>query len=520
MKPSRRKPVFQETPDLKKARTLFVRQEYQKSLKLFEKVVRKQPHNILALTDAARAHGQRYELETALRFIRQILKITGGNARGLLLAGQSLRMCHRQEEALHTLEKAQAADPSSYDVHLELAVLYERRHQLELALESINQFLAIVPDQSEGMLLKARTLRRMGETEEAKRIYEDLTTGSSSPLQTKAQAANEWAHLLDSQGSYDEAFDKLLESKRIMTRVTEFSQAVERSKLEQSWASHFNASLTQSHLEDWTARRSGAGEKSILLTGCPRSGTTLIEKILDAHPEIVSADELGAFTDYIFPALIKGHRDEKGFFDAATLEGIPLPRLVVQEKRYRKYLEAAIDQKVGDRYLVDKNPSVTQYIAANLRLRPQNRILYALRDPRDIAVSCFFRWLPINSVSVRFTSFEETCRRTEEELSCWGSLRDIIPQERWMETRYEDTVADYEGEARRLLSWMDLEWDGSIVGYRDHLRERGVNSPTYEAVNQPIYTRALARWENYRSQIEKHFSILEPAMDKFGYSEK
>ena len=89
-----------------------------------------------------------------------------------------------------------------------------------------------------------------------------------------------------------------------------------------------------------------------------------------------------------------------------------------------------------------------------------------------------------------------------------------------METRYEDTVADYEGEARRLLSWMDLEWDDSIVGYRDHLRERGVNSPTYEAVNQPIYTRALARWENYRSQIEKHFSILEPAMDKFGYSEK
>jgi len=518
MKPSHRDPVFRDSSELQQARNLFIRQEYQKSLKLFEKVVRKQPKNVLALTDAARAHGQRYELETALKFIRQILRISGGDARGLLMAGQSLRMSHRQDEALDTLEEARKADPKNQDVHLELAVLYERRHQLEDALESVNQFLGIVPGQSEGLLLRARILRRLGDAGEAVGIYEGLTTGSRSPLQTKAQAANEWAHLLDSQGGYDDAFQKLQESKVILAKVPEFAQTVERSKKEQQWAEHFNASLTSEQIEGWIARGGDlAVEKSILLTGCPRSGTTLIEKILDAHPEIVSTDELGAFTEYIFPALIKGHRDEDGFFSATTLEEISTQRLVFQEKRYRRYLEAAINEKVGGRYLVDKNPSVTHYIAATLRLWPKNRILYALRDPRDVALSCFFRWLPMNTVSVRFSSFEETCRRTAEELSCWGRLRKMIPEERWLETRYEDTVADYSGEARRLLEWMELPWDEGITGYRDHLRKRGVNSPTYEAVNQPIYTKALDRWKNYRSHIEEHFPILEPVMEKFGY---
>lgn len=518
MKSPRRKALYLDTPELKEARALFIRQDYQKSLRLFEKAVRKQPNNVLALTDASRAHGQRYELEKSLKYIGHLLKITGKDARGLLLAGQSLRMSFRQEEALEVLLKSRSADPANPEVHLELAVLQERRHLLEDAFESIDRFLSLVPEQREGLLLKARILRRMGSQDQAAAIYESLTGKGGCPLQTKAQAANEWAHLLDAQEDYDGAFQKLLESKKILAELPEFTQTVERSKLEQSWAEQFNESLTSEHIGRWISRGGNlGGEKSILLTGCPRSGTTLIEKILDAHPEIVSADELGAFTDYILPALIKGYRDEEGFFSAETLEEIPTQRLVSQEKRYRRYLEAAIDEKVGRRYLVDKNPSVTQYIAATLRLWPKNRILYALRDPRDIALSCFFRWLPMNTVSVRFSSFDETCRRTAEELECWGKLREMIPQERWLETRYEDTVADYSGEARRLLGWMHLSWDEGIEGYRDHLRKRGVNSPTYEAVNQPIYTKALGRWKKYQGHIEKHFPILEPVMKKFGY---
>jgi tetratricopeptide (TPR) repeat protein len=514
----RRKPVYQDTPELEQARAAFIRQDFPKSLRLFEKAVKKQPHNILALTDAARAHGQRYELDQALKFNRHLLKISGKkNHQALFLAGQSLRMSYRPDEALDTLQLAKQADPSHPETRLELAVLFERRHQLENALEEVDHFLGSQPHQPEGLLLRARILRRIGDSTEASSIYQKLTSSNSCSALTQSQAWNEWSHLLDQENDFEQAFHHLLKSKEILQNLPETQQASQRSQQEKEWANHFNASLNPDIIQSWISRSNSPDHRSILLTGCPRSGTTLIEKILDAHPSIVSADELGAFTDYIFPGLLKDHRDEEGFFDATTLENIPAQRLLHQEKRYRHYLEGAIDQQVGDRILVDKNPSITHYIAATLRLWPNNHILYALRDPRDVALSCFFRWLPINSVSVRFNTFEDTCKRTSEELTCWHKLREMIPADRWRETRYEDTIADYTTESARLLKWMDLPWDDTLKNYRSHLQQRGVNSPTYEAVNQPIYKKALDRWKNYETQISKHFPLLESVMEKFNY---
>jgi hypothetical protein len=86
-----------------------------------------------------------------------------------------------------------------------------------------------------------------------------------------------------------------------------------------------------------------------------------------------------------------------------------------------------------------------------------------------------------------------------------------------LETRYEDTVADYSGEARRILDWMGLTWDDSIADYRDHMRRRSVNSPTYEAVDKPIHRSALARWKNYEGKIAEHLPIMCPVIDKLGY---
>lgn len=176
-----------------------------------------------------------------------------------------------------------------------------------------------------------------------------------------------------------------------------------------------------------------------------------------------------------------------------------------------------MNEEIGSRILIDKNPSTTFLIPAYQRLSPRNRILYALRDPRDIAVSCFFRWLPLNSVSVRYHSLEETCKRTAEELGCWQSLREKLPENSWHETRYEDTVTDYTEECRKVLQWMGLPWDDSVSGYRGHMEKRGVNSPTYEAVTQPIYSGAMGRWKNYEEFLAPHMPILEPTLEALDY---
>lgn len=424
-------------------------------------------------------------------------------------------MAFRPDQARDCFEKASRMLEAHPDTHLELAVQYERSHQLEKALDSVSRYLQYHGNTAEGLILKARILRRSGEAATASELYEVIATNSSAPEVTQSQALNEWANVLDYQGDYDGAFLRLSESKRILLPLATGTR--QQSGREQGWLNHQLETMSPSLLEKWIEREDGQNHESVLLTGCPRSGTTLIEKVLDAHDGVVSADELNAFSNYILPNLLDGKRDEQGFFDAGLLDHLSEKELLTAEKRYARYLEEAMDEKVGSRVLIDKNPSMTFLIPATLRVWPKNKILYALRDPRDIAVSCFFRWLPMNTVSVRYLSMEDTLKRTSEELSAWLKIREMLPAERWSETRYEDTVADSSQESKRLFEWMGLRAEDCPKNYREHLLKRGVNSPTYEAVNKPIYKSSMGRWKNYQKQLEPHLPILQSCLEKFGY---
>lgn len=510
--------IYEDTPELEKARSAFLSQDYARSLRLFERAVNKQPNNIMALTDAARAFGQRYEIKMAADLVERMLLLGKSNPQVRFLAAQTCRMIYRTDEALEHFQMAVKSGNTPIEAHLELAFLLERRHQLEQALEETETFLIHEPNNPEATLLKARIIRRMGNTNDAETIYNELSSRNGCALFTKAQALNEWANMLDTQGEYHEAFGKLRESKSIIAELPETQQTQKRCVQEHQWLQHLIDSITSNHLQRWMDRQDQTNHRSTLLTGCPRSGTTLIEKILDAHPEVVSADELSAFTSYILPGLLKGKRDREGFFDATTLDKLPPIRLRNEEKRYLRYLQDAINEPINQRILVDKNPSVTFMIPVHQIVWPQNRILYALRDPRDIAISCFFRWLPTNSMSVRFLSLEDTCKRTAEELQCWMKLRKMLPEESWHETRYEDTIANYQDESRKVLEWMGLAWNESISNYRNHMEKRGVNSPTYEAVTQPIYKNALGRWKNYAAYLDNScMDQLQEVIDAFDY---
>ncbi len=517
MKSNKARLSYEDTPALQKARSHFLNENYSQSLRGFEKEAKRQPNNIMALTDAARAFGQRFEIDKALRYVKRMLSIAGDNAEVLLLAGQSLRMSYRGKEAMECMVKASKMENSPDLCFLEMAVLAERNHDLELSYDSVERYLHRNANSPEALLLKARILRRQKETSSAEEIYQNIYARSSTAEITKAQTLNEWSHLLDEQGDYEKAFSTLLESKKYLSNLPETNTAKERSAYESQWTQKLNESITKEHITRWEQVGSSSKHPTVLLTGCPRSGTTLIEKILDAHSEIISADELNAFAGSILPTLLKEISKSGADHNVSVLENLSLMDIEKEGRRYSRYLSSALNEKIGNRTLIDKNPSLTFHIAASLRVWPQNKILYALRDPRDIAVSCFYRWLPINSVSVRYLTAEDTCKRTSEELKCWLKLREIIPQERWLETRYEDTVENYTKESQKVISWLGLDWEDSISDYKNHLRERGVNSPTYEAVNKPIYKGAIGRWRNYAAHFEQHFPHLQEVIEKLEY---
>jgi hypothetical protein len=126
------------------------------------------------------------------------------------------------------------------------------------------------------------------------------------------------------------------------------------------------------------------------------------------------------------------------------------------------------------------------------------------------------QYLPLNTNSVCFLTLERTARRYAHDMGVWLKLREIIPTP-WRQVRYEDCVADLEKEARRVLDFLGLPWDPSVLNYRERLKAKAVSSPTYEAVSKPLYTSSIGRWKNYQKYLEHCLPILQPLIEAFGY---
>jgi hypothetical protein len=274
-------------------------------------------------------------------------------------------------------------------------------------------------------------------------------------------------------------------------------------------------SLTKDHFRKWAeAGKAFQMRRMAVLAGFPRSGTTLLEQVLDSHPGLVSSDEREAFARDIFPSMWRSKTHPLPTVEA--FEAISIENLAAQRERYLAYMGAALNEPIGERVHLDKNPSLTLLIPGMLRLFPETRLLIALRDPRDVIVSCFMQYLPLNTNSVCYLTLERTAARYANDMGTWLRLRELI-HSAWLEVHYENCVRQLDVEARRALDFLDLPWAPEVLDYRERLKTKAVASPTYEAVSKPIYSSAVGRWKNYEKFLEPCVEVLKPLIKAFGY---
>jgi tetratricopeptide (TPR) repeat protein len=502
-----------DLPELRQARALWQHNRFDESLKLFDQAVRSYPQNLVALIDASRAFGNRFEITRAEEMLDRLFKLAAQRPDILHLAGQTYRMIFRPDKAMECFKRAVAATKEIPDAQLELAVLYERRHKVEEAFSLTENCLRTAPDYWEAHLFKARLLRRMKDEAGAEALFSKLATTEQAHPQVRAQAWTEIAQFYDRRGDYDAAMEAMLKCKAIML---ETGDALKREA--DGMLNHLRKltdSLTRAHFERWTeAGKNFPRRNMAVLASFPRSGTTLIEQVLDSHPGLVSSDEREAFGRDIFPAMWR--TEATPVPTAEAFDAIPVERLLAQRERYLGYMSAALNEPIGDRFHLDKNPTLTLLIPGMLRLFPETHLLIALRDPRDVVMSCFMQYLPLNTNSVCFLTLERTAQRYANDMSTWRRFRELICAP-WLELRYEDCVSDLEKQARRALEFLGLPWDEQVMNYRERLQKKAVGSPTYEAVSKPLYTSAIGRWKNYQKFLEPCFEILRPEIEAFKY---
>ena len=502
-----------DLPELQQARALWQANRFDEALALFERAAARHPQNAVALIDASRALGARFEIARAEEIVNRLLAVAGKRPDILHLAGQTYRMIFRPEAAMRCFEKVLSMSGEIPDAYLELAVLYERRHRLSEALALVDECLRRTPDYLEAELFKGRLLRRQKEPNQAETIFRSLTANEKAHPVVRAQAWAEIAQMLDQQDRFREAMAAMLKCKEIMRRLE--GPALREAEFVLHHLVRLADDLTAAHFQRWSAQAQQFPQrKAAVLTSFPRSGTTLLEQVLDSHSGLVSSDEREAFARDIFPAMWLSAATPAP--TAAGLDEVAPEKIARLRARYFDYMAAALNQPIGDRVHLDKNPPMTLVLPGFLRLLPEAKVIVALRDPRDVVVSCFMQFLPLNPNSVCFLTLERTAQRYANDMAVWRRLRELIASP-WIELKYEEAVTNLEKEARRALDFLGLPWEQSVLNYRDRLKEKVVGSPTYEAVSQPLYTRAIGRWQNYEEFLKPVLPILEPSVHAFGY---
>ncbi len=501
-----------DLPELRKARALWQQNRFEESLRLFEDTAHQHPENLVALVDGSRALGARFEIRRAESLLERLIQIGAEKPDIVHLVGQSYRMIFRPDKAMECFERVLTMTKEIPDAYLELSILYERRHRLEEALSLIEDCLRNEPDYFEAQLFKAKLLRRLKEPAAAELLLRKLAAGAQAHPMVRAQAWADIAQVHDQREEFEHAMQAMLRCKQILLQC-------EGSLIQESGAvlGHLRGlteSLTPEHFSRWGEQGRGfVPQRTAVLTSFPRSGTTLLEQVLDSHSGVISSDEREAFARDIFPAMWM--TPSTPLPTAESFDAIPLERLALLRQRYLDYMAAALNEPIGHRIHLDKNPPLTLVLPGFLRLFPETRVIIALRDPRDVVVSCFMQYLPLNPNSVCFLTLERTAQRYANDMAVWRKLREMIASP-WLEVRYEETVADLEKEARRTVEFLGLPWESQVLKYRERL-DKVVGSPTYEAVRQPLYTRAIGRWKNYQKFLEPYLPILQASIEAFEY---
>ncbi|MDD5141221.1 MAG: sulfotransferase [Verrucomicrobiales bacterium] len=486
--------------------------DFQAAIEMMERASRLNPSNFGILLNLGRLHGLRYDYAAAERCFEQALRVAPKKSEVLVAAGQQSRDFNNLTMSERYLKRALEQKDVSPATLVKLAEVYERQRRTEEAASLADRALQSDAGCGPALLLRARLDRQAGRLDAAEKLLRAFPSSIEPTL--RASAAYELGGILDRQGRYDEAMAAFLEAKaRLNLLATPHAAEL---KIIRTRIQHLTANASAAVLQQWftASDQLQPAHRMALLGGHPRSGTTLLEQVLDAHPDMVSAEETEIFYNDAYGPLMRGQPDDTAMY--AALAAATPGALQQARQNYFRSMESSLGQPIAGRLLIDKNPSYTFLIPTLIRIFPEMKFLIALRDPRDVVLSCFMQNLPLNQVGAACISLASTTEEYTALMNVWQAIKARMPN-LYLEVRYEDMVEDLESVARRTLGFLEVPWDACVLGFDQHAREKVVRSPTYADVTQPVYKRAVGRWHHYQKYLEPHLEKLEPFVKAFGY---
>jgi tetratricopeptide (TPR) repeat protein len=392
---------------------------------------------------------------------RRALELKPGHVESCNNLGRSIRRQGRLDEARECFEKAMTIDPDAVETYFNLASL-RRFEPGQPEPERMEKLVSKVPFLSENS--RIRYWFALG------KMREDL-------------------------GRYSASFEAYAQGNRLKHAQISPNEA-NRIKLSDNIRTVFNEAFFSNR-----PTPIAPGKSPIFIVGMPRSGTSLIEQILSTHPDIHGGGEL--------------HDLDNVIYGAATEAGLPAeryPELAVRmsEDAFlqlgQAYIKKVWQLAPDATRITDKMMSNFLHIGMIRQMFPNAKIIHAMRDPMDSCFSCYATLFAKNNLDFTYDlgSVGRYYVRYIQLMQYWQR---VLPAGSILELRYENMVADTEGQARRLLDYLELPWNPGCLNF--HENKRVVRTASAAQVRRPVYKSSVARWKHFEAQLEPLLDIVK-----------
>ncbi|MFM9959437.1 MAG: sulfotransferase [Phycisphaerales bacterium] len=465
----------------------------------------------------------------ALEPLRKAVALDGAKARHHMLLGLSLQAVGKADEALQSLERAAALDPKLATAHLVIVDLHRRSNRAEKAHAAVLRAAKSLPTDATIRALVAEDELHSGNAARARQLAEqlagELEKSGEGRLDALTRSLHTLSQALDSLGDHAGAFAASGKRNTAHLGTPQVRMMLERPILHDVMEAFVDTPAER--FSAWAAAEPVDGLPTpAFLVGFPRSGTTMTENVLGAHPGLVTTSERPMMMSAFDAVLATMPPAPEGGIVAAATEPAwrRWDRLTDEQVRrfrsaYWRQADAELlePRRAGDaRLLVDKFPMHLARLGLINRFFPRARVIIALRDPRDCCVSAFMQHFNINPATARFLTIESTAEMYRRLFSFYLGVRGRLSLP-MLEVKYEDTVADLEGSARRLLDFLGLPWDERVLRPEENAGAKYVGTPSWSAVTGKVNTRARGRWMRYRTELGPVLGVLEEFVNELGY---
>lgn len=465
------------------------------------------PANLDALNAAASALHRMGRSEESAAYFERALELAPDDVELLINAAGVFDHLRRAQRACDLLEHACQRDPRRADATARLAFICANRGDMQKARAFGVAALALDNTQAFASFAVAIADIDEGKFEAAIAELRAVTAIPRVGRVICAIADSIQGDALDRLQRYEEAFAAYSRSGEALKMLygpppgEQVETALARSK-------RLAAYVSRAPAESWNAAPGQSPVRShVFLLGFPRSGTTLLTHILDSHPDITALDEPRTLTESA----------ELVASDAALdrLASLSDDDLALYRAAYwRRAASAGFEG--GTNVLVEKVPLYSEILCLIAKLFPEAKIVFAIRDPRDIVLSCFRRRFSFTPQMYELNTLEGAAVYYDATMQLLELYRSKLALPLY-EIHHENLVADFARETTALCNFIGAAPDVALGRYAERLGGRNITSPNAPQIARGIQQEALGQWRSYANQMKPVMSLLERWIETFGY---